>query len=506
MADVKISQLLLMDSPASLPITNAISDSDELIVNDFSSLITKRVKLEDVLLLRNRNIDDTSTGSEVTGDLNVTGNLTFGGNLEDQFGNTVTDLSTLITQEYLESLIGVGTTLNCLRDSAPTRSGSGCGVTVTGELTVDSDLWVLGTLYGDGTGLTDIQYALKADSADHTRYALTANVANTALYAIRADSAYHSRLSDVSKKIQTVQVNTDAVFYPTFVGVTPGVDSVSTDANFTYNPNDNILSAGFFSGDGSLLTNVNASGSTALVTANLGVNNADYFVSFRPTLTGADSTNTDDNLRYNPVTNVLRGGTNATDLFLFGGSQYSKQTDAKEAVGVSNYVMVRSLATGVDSVSTSTGLTFDASTETLSATFLSGDGTGVTNVDAVTATTATNVTITNVTDNATYFVHMGSSLSGGDGVNASSALRYNPSTNRLAIASDTNAMTLGADSDLAIYHDGSNAYIDTKTGGLNITSSTGTTVVVMNNLPTVDPVNAGQLWNDLGTLKISSGT
>jgi hypothetical protein len=30
-------------------------------------------------------------------------------------------------------------------------------------------------------------------------------------------------------------------------------------------------------------------------------------------------------------------------------------------------------------------------------------------------------------------------------------------------------------------------------------------VVMMTNLPTSDPNNAGQLWNDSGTLKISAG-
>ena len=30
-------------------------------------------------------------------------------------------------------------------------------------------------------------------------------------------------------------------------------------------------------------------------------------------------------------------------------------------------------------------------------------------------------------------------------------------------------------------------------------------VVMMTNLPTSDPSNAGQLWNDSGTLKISAG-
>jgi len=38
-----------------------------------------------------------------------------------------------------------------------------------------------------------------------------------------------------------------------------------------------------------------------------------------------------------------------------------------------------------------------------------------------------------------------------------------------------------------------------------IASGSGTTVVVFKNLPTSDPTNAGQVWNDGGTLKISAG-
>jgi hypothetical protein len=500
MADVKISQLLLMDSPASLPITNAITDSDQLVVNDISSLITKRVAIEDILLLRNRNIDDTDDGSKVTGNLTVTGSFI------DGLGNEVTDLSTLITQEYLESLIGVGTSLKCLRDSAPTRSGYGCGVAVDGELTVDSDLYVLGVINGDGSGLFNVPFAEKSDSADHARFAIISEFANQAENAVRADSAYHSIISDVAKKIQTIQVNTDAVYFPTFVSNSPGVDSVSTDANFTYNPNENLLTAGFFAGDGSLLTNITADATTAtLVEATLGTQDQNYYVSFRPTATGADSTNTDGNFLFNPVTNVISGGANETDIYLFGGAEWSKKTTSKLATGT-NYVMLKETTTGRDSVSASAGLSYDASTETFNATFFAGDGSSITNVDAVTATTATNVSVITVSDDATYYLHMGSAVSGGDGVNTVSSLRYNPANNKLVIASDTNTFSLGADEDLDIRHDGSNAYIDTKTGALNITNSVGpNTVVIIDNLPTVDPVNAGQLWNDNGTMKISSG-
>ena len=37
--------------------------------------------------------------------------------------------------------------------------------------------------------------------------------------------------------------------------------------------------------------------------------------------------------------------------------------------------------------------------------------------------------------------------------------------------------------------------------GLTVTGA----VVMMSNLPTSDPSNAGQLWNDSGTLKVSAG-
>jgi hypothetical protein len=40
----------------------------------------------------------------------------------------------------------------------------------------------------------------------------------------------------------------------------------------------------------------------------------------------------------------------------------------------------------------------------------------------------------------------------------------------------------------------------TSTGDLTV----GGTVVMMASLPTSDPTNTGQLWNDSGTLKISA--
>ena len=47
--------------------------------------------------------------------------------------------------------------------------------------------------------------------------------------------------------------------------------------------------------------------------------------------------------------------------------------------------------------------------------------------------------------------------------------------------------------------------ITSVTGSLAVSSSTGTTTVILNNLPTSDPSNAGQLYNDSGVLKVSAG-
>jgi hypothetical protein len=38
-----------------------------------------------------------------------------------------------------------------------------------------------------------------------------------------------------------------------------------------------------------------------------------------------------------------------------------------------------------------------------------------------------------------------------------------------------------------------------------MTDLTASGAVIFSNLPVIDPVNAGQLWNDGGTLKVSAG-
>ena len=101
---------------------------------------------------------------------------------------------------------------------------------------------------------------------------------------------------------------------------------------------------------------------------------------------------------------------------------------------------------------------------------------------------------------------------------------------------DNKKATFGTGNDLQIYHDGTTSEIRNTNGNIKIRNfaddsdiifetddgSGGNTTylqldgsevstkiltqkVIMSNLPTSDPSNAGQLWNDSGTLKISAG-
>lgn len=437
MANVRISELLLL-SPPDL--------TDEIIVNDVDVLVTKRSTLQDIRDLANQNIDDDPNGSTVTGDLTVTGTIN-GFDLDDFL--TTADTNTLL----------------CVRDSADDT----CGVALLGETRVDSDLIVRGNIIGDGnltwagiaagdgTNITNIQFALRSDSAGLARKSLFANYAgraDSAQFAYTADSADHSRYSIESvwsAQQQVVNTNNDATYYPTLVGLSAGIDSVNTDLDLTYNPNTNIFTAGFFSGDGSLLTNITAdAGDANTINATTTAVNSNHYVMFRFNATGLDSVNTDGNLLYNPFLNRLTG-LDSADLKLHGQATTAFKTYANPVAASGTYnVMLRGKATDIDSVSTSSGISFDAATETLNATNFSGDGSALTGIDADTSLNATNVEVTAVSDDAVYYVHMGSATSGNDGVNVDTALRVNPSTDTLSFASAIGTLTLGTDSDFSI--------------------------------------------------------
>ena len=511
MADVKISQLLLFTPEL----------TDTLIVNDVSQVTTKRATIQSLRDLANQNIDDTLTGSKITGTLEVTGEITDG-------TCTIPNICEIVTETELEELLGLDpvtgliTTLKCIRDSAPTISNFDCGIKILGETTIDSDLYVRGDLYvtgglewsgiasGDGTNIINIQYAEEAGLAN---IAIRAYRADSASYADSAGVAKYADSAGVTKQIRVINEIASGERYLTFTQFSTGVDSVRTDPQLTYDFGSGILSSQFFSGDGSLLTNISADVSVATsskeVDAKLNNDAVNQYIMFRTLSAGFDSTYTDGNLLYNPNINLISGGASVTDLSLFGIAEGAKKTYSNDiSIDGTYYLTMKANGTSLDSVHTSTGLTYASATETLSASFFSGNGSALTNVNALTSGQAATVAVTSAIDDANYFVSFVDTVTGNLSSKVNSGLRVNPSEPALQLVSDTARLTLGADSDLKIYHNGTDAYIDTITGGIRFQNSAipaADTVIVLDGIPTSDPVNAGQLWNDAGTLKISAG-
>ena len=111
---------------------------------------------------------------------------------------------------------------------------------VTGVATVTSALYVNGKLHdGDGE-FGNAGQLLSSDGTDLNWIdANTTSVANSINVGTNLDS-------------------TDADQFVTFVGASSGNNPIRVDAGIKYNPSTNILSATKFSGDGSLLTNIQA--------------------------------------------------------------------------------------------------------------------------------------------------------------------------------------------------------------------------------------------------------
>jgi hypothetical protein len=327
-----------------------------------------------------------------------------------------------------------------------------------------------------------------------------------------AITAGESVESQTARSIFIQGTDSDHTYFPLFSYSTPtslgASDSVKADTNFTYNPATNTLSASFFSGNGSLLTNVLAD-SAAVATSAITADSATNATNANTALTAINALSADSAINASnallatvaieslgDLDNVIDSATGArvlgnlvvdSDLNV-GGILYgdgsgltnitstavitaSQKTDAKlaDSSGL-HYLMLRTLSTGYDSVSTNAYLTYDPITSILSALSFQGDGSNLTNVSAVNSTNAEQVSVSSVSDNTQYYLHIGSVASGNDNVNVSTNLLYNPSTNKLttSIFSSGDWEVFESAGVLTFRHDGVNKMTLNSTGDLAI--------------------------------------
>ena len=232
----------------------------------------------------------------------------------------------------------------------------------------------------------------------------------------------------------------DETVYLTFADGSSGTQGLETDANLTYNPQDNQLTAGTFNGN---LTG-NATTATTSTSITLSSNNAadeTVYLTFADGQTGTQDLETDGNLTWNPSTNILNAGT-------FNGSLTGNATTATSTSNItltSNnatdetvYLTFADGSSGTQGLETDGNLTYNPQDNQLTAGTFSGALSG----NATSATTATNVTLTsnNATDETVYLTFADGST-GTQGLETDANLTYNPSTNTLSSANFSGTAT-----------------------------------------------------------------
>lgn len=228
-----------------------------------------------------------------------------------------------------------------------------------------------------------------------------------------------------AKNVLISSINT-GILYPTLVTST-GNQVLKTDTSLTYDAATNTLNSVYFVGDGSGLTNLNLGAGTAATSVNVVATNlsATHYPMFVGVSSGNDSVNVDTNLTYNPSTNTLTAGSFAGDASSLTNVDADTINVSPTSINATYYLTFTGLNTGSDSVNTNSNITVNPSSGTLSALAFSGDGSSLTNV------VSSVINVGQTSTNATYYVTFTGVLNGNDSVNTDSALSYNPNSNTL---------------------------------------------------------------------------
>ena len=398
-----------------------------------------------------------------------------------------------------------------------TSTGSGVALSSDAELTYNPSTNILtattfsGNLTGTATTAQNVNLAAGANASNHSvvfslnstgsgvalssdaglQYnpatnvlsadVFSGNVSGTAVTATNLFGTFNGSLVGTATTAQNTNVAvaaTNASHFITFTVATSGSGlGQSADADLTYNPSTNVLSAGVFSGNftGTAVTATNFFGPlTGNVTGNLtgtattaqNINTtaattaATHFVLFSPVNATASgvAVSSDAQLQFNPGTNVLTAdvfsgnvsGTAVTATNFFGtlvGNSSTATTSANvntvSATTNATHFVTFSPVNGASGVAISSDaqLTYNPSTDVLSATTFSGNVSG-TAVSATTffgaltgtATTAQNINTTTATTAGAHFLLFSpvNATASGVAVSSDSTLQFNPATNVLS--------------------------------------------------------------------------
>ena len=297
----------------------------------------------------------------------------------------------------------------------------------------------------------------------------------------------------VATTVALSPTTTNAVHYLTFVDTATGNEDVRTDVDLSYNPSTNVLTAGVFNGSGANLTSIpnaalnnsgitlgstsialgstittvagldsvtsttfvgaltgNASTATTasvatLVTLNtVAAPSSAHFLLFADGTTGNEDVRATNTLSYVPGTGTLSSTvfsgslTGNADTATTASVATTVALSATNTTAASHFVTFVDSATGNENVRTDTDLTYNPSTNTLTAGTFSGalSGNATTASTAAAATTVTLVA-TNNPVSATYFPVFVEAATGNEEARTDTGLSYNPNTNTLTTTTFT---------------------------------------------------------------------
>jgi len=224
---------------------------------------------------------------------------------------------------------------------------------------------------------------------------------------ITADFFYGTLIGSASQ-VSVVATNTSsAVHYLTFcTGNTGGAQTIRTDSSLTYTPSTNSLTATTFNGTATLMYITSVS------------TNDTYYITFVNSFeSGSYAMNSDTNLQYNPSTNTLTCPTFVGNLT----GTASQITITATDTGTGPYYITFATS-GSSILRADTGLTYNSTTNALTATSFVGTASVATQI----ATTATNTGTANY--NITF---VASGSSGNQNLRTDTGLLYVPTDNTI---------------------------------------------------------------------------
>lgn len=433
-----------------------------------------------------------------------------GGDLQTAYLNTSGGAGAHIRQTY-----GIGgivinndTTLADAGRAALIIAGSGPNeIRLNFDATITSTAFVSGGVL-KGSAVYGVVSCSKLLNTDVNSASATTGQALTA-----DGSGNASWLSPSAVNINITNTSGTGVYYPTFVdGISGNLIMRTHDPMLKYYPASNILQCNNFLGV--------ASKSIDTYIIDTTTTDASYNVLFCSSTNdylGARSDST--NLTYNPFTNTLNCANilgNASTATLATTATTATTATAATTVTLANdtanatdYLCFSNTATGNRAIKTTTGITCNPSTATITATTFAGALTG----NATTATAATTVTLANDTANATDYLCFSNTATGDRAIKTNTGINCNPATANITASSfsgqliGTISATSTATTQTALDNStkiATTAYVDAIISAYNATlnyfySSTTTAQAIANN--TITRVQ----WNSANTVTNGTG-